>query len=289
MISVALAFEQLRNRLELSGPERSNVSRQQNDVRKKLAAHLTIDRDFISGSYGRRTAIRPLNDVDLLIILNEGAHRDLRKESPRACLEHVRSALAEAYPGKHPRVQRRSVNIEFRGTSIGYDIVPAFARTGGVYLIPDCDCNGWIETNPEVHKEACKDANRRAGGKLNPLIKIAKQWNARAGKVLRSFHLEVMAYGAFQQGPESFPLGLAELLEHLARAILNKCPEPAGLGPAIDSGMEQSERTRIRDAILRASRLAREAISLEAAGSVAQAHAKWRELLGVKYPERGKE
>ena len=287
MMTVAQAFDKLRRNLELTGPERKNVSRQQNVVREKLASHLTIDGDFISGSYGRKTAIRPLNDVDLFVILNEEAHRNLRSESPRACLEHVRGALAAAYPGKHPRVQSRSVNIAFRGTSIGYDVVPGFAQAGGVYLIPDCDRGSWIHTNPEVHKEACKAANRRAGGLLNPLIKFAKQWNARTGKVLRSFHLEVMAYGAFQGKPGSFPLGLAELFEHLAGAVLHRCPEPAGIGPAIDPGMDQGERTRIREAIQRASRRAREALELDAAGSPAQAHGKWREILGVAYPERG--
>lgn len=152
-------------------------------------------RDILSSSYSRRTAIRPLNDIDVFVVLNPITHRDCYPPAaPASCLKKIRAALQAAYPNHEVRLQGRSVHIDFTGTGIGYDVVPAFEeRAGGEYKIPDRDRDEWIRTNPEKHKAACIAANDRAGGKLNRLIKAAKRWNQRqpARAQLRSFHLGV--------------------------------------------------------------------------------------------------
>ena len=292
MMTISQAFDQLRNNLELTGAERGNISRQQNVVRNNLVEHLAIARHFISGSYGRKTAIRPLNDIDLFIVLDEQKHSNIRSGPARACLELVQSALCDAYRGKSVRIQSRSVNIEFSGSKIGYDIVPAFATAGGKYLIPDSDRGSWIHTNPQSHKQAGIEANKRAGGMLNPLIKMAKYWNSNrgGGKLLRSFHLEVMSYDAFQRPPKGFPHGLHALFEHLAQRVLSPCRDPAAVGPRIDKGMPQDERNRLRVGLQQAAKTSAAALEYEAQGLSAYAHRCWWSLLGsAVYPEKGKE
>jgi hypothetical protein len=244
----------------------------------------------LSGSYRRRTAIRPLNDIDIFVILDRAAHKDVYPPSaPGACLERVKRALVAAYQGKVPtKLQTRSVNIEFRGTGVGYDVVPAFAIAGGGYMIPDIGRSGWINTIPERHREACVKANERAGGKLNPLIKMAKHWNTRHGKPLRSFHLEVMSYEAFASPAPSYAGGLRLLFAFLAQRVLASCPAPSGAGPHVDAGMTPGERSQIRGALSEAAERAAIALQLEREGRIEEAHAIWRALLGDAYPERGR-
>lgn len=289
MTTVAQAFHHAIQSLELTEAEAANVSRQQNVVRETLRQHLGgIDRDFLSGSYARRTAIRPLHDVDLFLVLNPQVHAELRVAAPDRCLVAVRDALTRAYPNKQAaRLQGRSVNIEFSGSGIGYDIVPAFANGPDAYLIPDRSRQSWIRTNPERHRQVLVEANQRAGGKLVPLIKLGKHVNANLGRPLASFHLEVMSYQAFSGPPTSYPDGLAFLLTHLAERVLQSCPDPAGLGPNIDNGMTQPERTTIREAFRKAAASAHDAVARAAAGAQGQAHASWRSLLGGVYRERG--
>lgn len=289
MKTVAQAFHHAIQSLELTEAEVGNISRQQNVVRDALRKHLGgIDRDILSGSYARRTAIRPLHDVDLFLILNEKIHAGLRGPDPSPCLIAVRDALARAYPNKQAaRLQGRSVNIEFSGSGIGYDIVPAFTNGPDAYLIPDRTRQSWIRTNPEVHRQTLVNANQRAGGKLVPLIKLAKHVNAGLGRPLTSFHLEVMSYEAFSGPPPSYPDGLASLLTHLADRVLQTCRDPAGLGPNIDNGMTQPERNTIREALRGAAGRASDAIKHAAAGRQSEAHGRWRGLLGGIYPERG--
>ncbi len=265
------------------------MSRQQNVVRDNLRTHLGgIERDILSGSFSRGTAIRPLNDVDIFIILEEAKHGAIRGQQPTACLGAIKAALARAYPTKSVTLQGRSVNIGFSGTGIAYDIVPAFNVTEGVYIIPDRDRKNWIKTNPAKHKEALRVANEKAGSKLNPLIKAAKHWNAQDKKPLRSFHLEVMSYRAFKSPPSSYPEGLRDLFSFLAASVLDSCPEPAGIGPNIDAGMSQEVRTNIRTALTQAAKAATQAVVHEGAGRIKEAHGIWHGLLGAVYPESGR-
>jgi hypothetical protein len=293
MATVAQAFDTFLRSLELTDSERKEASTQQKSLRDSLAAKLGgVQRDILSGSYSRRTAIRPLNDIDLFVILDPVLHKSCYPPAaPITCLQKIQSALKAAYPSHNPRLQGRSVHIDFTGTGIGYDVVPAFEeKHAGEYKIPDRDRGDWIRTNPEKHAEACKKANERAGDKLNRLVKAAKRWNCQQPEKaqLRSFHLEVMSYEAFSTGPESFAQGLADLFAFLANRVLSTCADPAGVGPNVDAGMTQAERTAARTALDAAAKTANVALALDRAGRTEEAHAHWRSLLGSDYPEKGR-
>jgi Second Messenger Oligonucleotide or Dinucleotide Synthetase domain len=290
MLTVTQAFQRYLTTLELTEAERSEAIRQHQVVRENLRTRLGgIQEDFLAGSYKRRTAIRPLHDIDVFLVLEERTHGAVRALPPAACLERVRAALSQAYQGKVPtRLQGRSVNIEFAGTGIGYDIVPAFQLSPELYIIPDRERQSWIRTNPRKHEEACIAANERAGSKLNALIKAAKRWKDLNRVPIASFHLEVMAYEAFRSAPATYAEGLGALFQFLAQRVLSPCPEPAGVGPAVDHGMGQPERTVIREHLVKAGARAAQALALDGAGRTEEAHAHWRALCGGDYPEQGR-
>jgi hypothetical protein len=291
MLTITQAFDSMRQGLELTEAERAEASRQQEVVRGNLRQHLGgLVRDILSGSYARRTAIRPLDDIDLFIVLDPNLHSDVRpspmQNGASPCLNKVYGALARAYPNRSAlKLQNRSVNIAFSGTGIGYDIVPAFENRAGVYMIPDRERGAWIETNPEAHAKALVSANDRAGGKLNPLIKMAKLWKREHGVPLRSFHLEVMSYSAFSSAPGTYAEGMRALFGHLANAVQYNCANPAGVGPNIDAGMAQAERTAVRTKLVEAEQVAARALQFEGARQTEAAHKLWRGLFGKAYPE----
>lgn len=298
MSNVRSAFDEFQQRLELTEAEQSTASRQQNDLRARVCHKLGgVDRDVLVGSYARRTAIRPLNDIDVFLILAPSVHLDRHGRDPTHILDRLRTALRSCYPPPGPKVQLqgRSANIEFMGTGIGYDVIPAFSLTPAgsnvedmVYEIPDRDRRSWIKTNPERHRQRCVAANERAGGMLNRLIKAAKHWNctqrdANGDKPLRSFHLEVMAYEAFDTRPTDERRGLRDLFRFLATRIASRCADPAGLGPNVDAGMPPNERLRIQLKLQAAERVASEAIRHEEVGNHIAACNSWRSLLGPEF------
>jgi hypothetical protein len=288
-VTVASTFQSYLSSLELTDRERADASDQQVALRDRLRLHLTgfVDSRLV-GSYRRGTAIRPLKDIDVFVVLDARQHRRDVPEAPLRLLQTIDRALRVSYPDHQPRIQGRSVNIGFSGTGIAYDIVAAFAPTSAssadteppYYEIPDRRASTWIRTNPAEHSAACIAANERAGGMLNGLIKAAKHWNRASGRPLSGFHVEVMSYSAFQSKPDDPRAGLRDLLQHLANAVQSAWPDPARLGPPIDADLTSQKRTHARNLLQRAAQVAQAAVDAERKRDHAAAIALWRSLLG---------
>lgn len=288
-MTIASTFQSYLSSLELTDRERADASAQQVALRDRLRLHLAgvIDSRLV-GSYRRGTAIRPLKDIDVFVVLDARQHRRDVPEAPLRLLETIDRALRASYPSHKPRIQGRSVNIGFSGTEIAYDIVAAFAPTWTgdadteppYYEIPDRRASTWIRTNPAEHAAACIAANKRAGGMLNGLIKAAKHWNRASGKPLSGFHIEVMSYSAFSSKPDDPRAGLRDLLQYLAGAVQSTCQDPAGLGPAIDADLTSEERAHARELLQSAAQVAQAAVDAERKGDDDDAIARWCLLLG---------
>ena len=291
MWSVREALEKFIQRLELRPEEQKAVADQHTVVREALRQRLGST-DFLSGSYSRNTAIRPLHDIDLFIVLGNAASPP--STSPDAVLKQVRQALHEKWPDKElPILQRHSVHLDFSEKAIEFDVVPAFEQSGQqAYFIPERQKEQqnerWIRTNPRLHQERSTEANERAGKKLKPLLKAVKHWNRRqSSSPLGSFHLEVMSYSAFSQPPQAGYLECMEaLFSHLSRQVMLPCPDPAGLGPNVEGEMIPTQREAARKLLESAARTLQLVLSEEKT-SPAQAHARMRGLFGEEYRDRG--
>jgi predicted nucleotidyltransferase len=157
-----------------------NARRQRDALRGHLEKKFAVAEFLISGSFKRHTAIHPLNDIDLFVVLDSETEKALREAAPRVVLKNVLDVLDAAYPTKEkPKAQSRSVNVEFKGTGLSFDVVPAFPDGGDGYVIPDRDAGGWIRTNPRRHREHATEANQASGNKAKPIVKALKSWNRR--------------------------------------------------------------------------------------------------------------
>lgn len=285
MMTMRQAFEQFLQSLELSENESADASRQHTYLREELKVQLDVAQNFLSGSYARKTAVRPLNDIDVFLVLVPTETLN-RESTPEEVLAAVQGALEATYPGKAPTIQSRSVNIEFSGTGIAYDVVPAFLDPDDdeVYWIPDCDQPGWIKTNPRIHRELSVAANEAAGKKLKPLVKAVKHANNLHGKKARSFHLEVLTWSILTSAPEDYIAGLERLLLGLREQIMNACPDPAGLGPDIRPGSDKLQGARAwLDDMAKVTEARQAALD----GRLGEAHGIMRELFGDRWPEKG--
>jgi Second Messenger Oligonucleotide or Dinucleotide Synthetase domain len=293
MLTVAQAFEQFMQKQELHAGEDREAKRQERNVFEAMRRRLGPRESILSGSYGRNTAIRPLHDIDLFLIFTAAASGTGEAVGPEAFLKRVKQALEQEFPGKQAKLQNRSVNIEFSGTGIGFDVVPALEdpRRPGIYWIPDLRKNDWIQSDPRKHIEACDAANTGASQRLKPLIKAIKRWNQLQGKPVPSFLLEVMAYrGIDSFRPAShlsvYAQGMAHLYQFMSERIMEQWPEPAGLGPPVNSGVGQTNLVQGQQRLSGAARGAARALELERVGDMLGANESWRALLGPDFPLR---
>lgn len=266
--------------LEPTPKQRKEANEQHVRLRTQLQQRMKVVDNFLSGSYARKTAIRPIGDIDVMLVLEPRPGLDPTIPVP-TILGEIKRVLDEAFPGKVARLQNRSVNLEFAGTGIGYDVVPAFVSRPGVYTVPDRRTGRWIKTNPKLHAELATKANVQAGQKLNPLVKAIKHANVHHRKLARAFHLEVLSWKILTRDPGSYLDGLVVLLQGLAARICDPCIDPANLGQ--DIGPEPAERQAAREWLERMAKLAAAAKALDDAKQTEAAHAQLRQLFGPQW------
>lgn len=289
MLTVAEAFEKFRKRLALTDGEQQDASRRQQKIRQQVRGGLAVERDFLTGSYGRNTKTKPLKDVDIFVVLKE-SEADYLEKGPDVILDRLVEILSPHYPGKTSK-GNRAVKIEF-GDAIAdeqvmsVDIVPAFSRNGD-FRIPDRRQNDWIKTNPEIHKQKAGDAQAAFDEKWKPAVKMIKKWNDHQEKPVKpSFLLEVMALELLAPPfGGSYPRELRQFFASAAASIDEEWPDPAGLGPPVTARLAENswERDQAKSALRSAEAACTEALRLEQSGRTGAALDVWQELFGPRF------
>lgn len=296
MLTIDEAFRKFKSRLELNEKETTNASNRQQEVRSYLDTKFKIHRSFLTGSYARWTKTKPLKDVDIFFVMKASEDHYLSK-APSAILTDFHDALVEKY-GDMARKQNRSINVDFGVKAdaedntdyrvISVDVVPAFEK-GSDFQIPDDGLGKWIGTNPKIHADKAVQAHQAYSNEWKGLVRMVKYWNNNPRHVEKpvkpSFLIEVMAMECLH-GPwgGQFDREMQGFFSTLADRILDKWPDPAGLGPPISDGMDLTRKQRAQTLLRAAAREATLAINHSRQGRNGEALRAWRELFGPKFP-----
>lgn len=143
----------------------------------------------LSGSYSRNTAIKKINDVDILLFV-DNEYKD-GEETVQKVINELVNALQgfpEYLQDENGYVnaelalkrQRRSVQVHVTldGKEFDIDVVPTIAEgdIDETLLVPDRDLSKWIPSNPLGYDNFLSKLNKENSGKIVPLIKLFKHW-----------------------------------------------------------------------------------------------------------------
>jgi hypothetical protein len=178
--------------------------------------------DYLVGSYARDTAIAPIDDVDIVFVIDPEYWQDSlsgflgMRPQPRSVITTFANAIRYRYPDSSVRTQRRSVRLQMNHLDI--DVVPALSEHEDprIIRIPDIEEDTWIETAPKIHTENATDVNQRRSGLFKPLVKILKYWNSNlpAAATMKSLLIETIAVRLFMAvGYNSLGVGLSQYLD----------------------------------------------------------------------------
>jgi len=193
--TTATAFLQLKERLEITTLQGATVATRQQNVRAALERELYVLDSFLTGSYARHTMIAPLSeaDIDVFVVLDS---RYFEPHGQANLLDRVRRVLLQTY-ATTPKISRNGQAVTITFNDFVVDVVPAFYRNGGGFLIPNSINKEWINTDPKTHVEVTNTANR-ADSNLVPTVKMIKGWNKNIGHAFVSFYLELIAIELFK-------------------------------------------------------------------------------------------
>jgi Second Messenger Oligonucleotide or Dinucleotide Synthetase domain len=283
--TIQASFLAFKSNLEITGLQQSTVSTRQQQVRAAVARRLVVNDSFVTGSYSRHTMISPLKtaDIDVFVVLDDGY---FNASGYAAVLDRVRAVLLETY-ATTPRISRngRAVTITFSDFVV--DVVPAFNRYGGGFLIPSTTEKRWIATNPKQHELFMSNANQAHGGNLVPLVKMIKAWNRHINGAFRSFYLELLIELAVRNVRiDDFPSGCRFLFDKGRELVKYTMIDPSGL----DNEVLGLAGVNTTDAVSRFTTAYNRAMHAEAyarQGKVADAVAEWRKVFGNYFPAYG--
>ena len=284
--TIAASFAKFRQNLEVTDLQSSTLSTRQQAVRTAIEKDFSVLKSFLTGSYRRSTLIAPLKeaDVDIFVILDSTYYK---ADGHAALLDKVRATLLKTYT-KTPKISRNGHAVTITFTDFVVDVVPAFNRQGGGYLIPDSVGKRWIPTDPTVHVTLMSNRNSAHSGDLVPVVKMIKRWNREISRSFRSFYLELIAIEIFNNVTMSNdPSAVRYFFDHARSRVKTKAVDPAGFGDQIN-GLASASSVDI--AIKRVELAYGRAVKAEqfaSTGKIGDAVAEWQKIFGSYFPSYG--
>lgn len=223
---------------------------------------------LIVGSFGKRTAIRPLPPVDLYILLHGDGRLDPRaaREAVAMALDLGPSALADGW----------RVTAPLPGGLVA--IAPCLPQ-GGAFLIPDPQGIGWRVSNPAAEITAFHLIDQVQGGRLHRLLGLVKAWSRHGGVPLNSFGAELLTreYFAEESAPHDLPNLFSDFLAWARRRTPAEFPLPGGQGRLfVDLAWHAYGEAAYWRCVL--------AERMTAAGEYGPATEEWRRVFGPQVP-----
>lgn len=276
---------------------------------------------ILYGSFARKTKCLPLDDLDFLLPLKaDGVNISNTTHDRYSCdltaaggplerfvgyyflrsdhlLDSMRDSLKQLRSLKAESIDRRlqAVRVKLDFYDWNFDLVPAIpvkGENGGTshYLIPN-GTGEWWSTDPRVDARRTADAIERHTSTFLSLMRLVKRWNYRWKPKLGSYHLETLVTEAMRDEGVMYSIHLPSLLEkcfsRLERSVFQTCPDPKGLGPDLDLGVDWLRRAQISRNLSSSAYNARRAIQHEAEGDTENAFEYWQSVFGPDFPSYG--
>jgi hypothetical protein len=331
--TVPNAFNEFRmNTVDLDSGETATARRsrdylidQLKGLPGKVSGFPPLTNDFIHfGSFARKTKIRPLDDIDLMMLLKGTDTEEVgagllaaytyrvRIKSASAplalfaddqgyvnsnrILNKIKSSVASVpnYSRADIAKNMQAVTLNLTSYTWLFDIVPALSVGSGPgqithYLIPNGQGN-WIRTDPRVDAQNVTEVNTTHVQRLLPVMRLLKYWNRRTHKPrMRPYHFETLVLNTFRSASPitTYRAAVKYFFEVCQTSLWLSCPDPKGLGPNLDQGIDYETKRKIAAAMSEAAVYAQRALKYEADGNHKDAIAYWSLIFGSGFPGYG--
>jgi hypothetical protein len=248
------------------------------------------DGTFLYGSYRRNTAVQPIKDVDICVLLRI----DRSDHKPEAVVRRLRTVLDRNGYEDKTALQRRSVRIDMSGTTL--DVVPVVADGDDdePLWIPDRPLKEWVKTHPKGHIAEATRLNKEGNKRYIPFVKIVKAWYRYQLRGVerpkpKGFTLEALvAHYQDADAPsyaEAFVTFLtnldADCGDELARGIFPPVPDPGLTGEVVKASFAPDEAKRFGEVVKASLKDAKAALAME---GITAGAAAWNGIFGPKFP-----
>ena len=279
--TTAEAFDDFDDALKLAPKERAAAEACHTEVTALLIAAGIIVSAFLQGSFRRKTMIKPLRDVDEVVIL---AAR-MRGMTPDQVMDAIEKVIAAAYPDVTFDRTRHALQVDFGPTSFYFDIVPAWETEtdDDDVLIANRDTGEWDRSNTRQLIRLIAERNDDTNGRFIHQARMGKQGiKTLVDGDIPGLHVESWAFDDIKESL-AHDEACARILETGAELLGQTYYEPTG-AEAISRRLKPEVIAKVKPVLAKAAADARRAVRLAAEGKHEAAIATWHGIFGDEFP-----
>lgn len=167
------------------------LNKQFRDTESKTSNTLQV------GSFGRKTGINGISDLDMLFIMPKTKWDDYNKVGGQLkLLQDAKEAIVNRYPTTKVRVDRLVVTVTYKDFHV--EVQPVFEQDDKSYKYPDTANGGnWKITKPREEMVAIADLDALKNSNLRRLCKMARAWKNKHGVGMGGLLIDTLAYNFF--------------------------------------------------------------------------------------------
>ena len=195
------------------------------------------------GSVQKGTYVTGLSDVDVLLIVNQST---LRNKPPSKVISYVRDAIAVRLPNNAVSRGKLAVTVRYADKT-EIQILPAIRTTDG-FRIAEPGSTKWSNVvHPERFVERLIEVNNAKGGRVVPVIKLAKAmadcYIRDLSRKISGYHMESLAIDAFTgyEGELDSRSMLVHFLGHSMKAVMSPSKDSTGQSRFVDEYLGQAD------------------------------------------------
>lgn len=276
--------------------------------------------DIHYGSFARKTKIRELDDLDMIIgvkalgttyqtfghqvqlavpdgiVLRDFCHEGTNLLNSRRVINRFVAGLAEVPQYEKADITRNgsAAVLKLKSYTWSFDVVPGFFTTPEgdgrtYYVIPDGEGH-WMKTDPRIDQARVVRVNQaHAGHVLNPL-RLVKFWNRRPTMpCMPPYMLESLILSYYEgtaSASQFVDIEFTPILDNIALYVLGSVADPKGIQGDLNS-LTWDERVATSNRAYADKARAKEARQAEEKKDYKASISIWKEILGPSFPSFG--
>lgn len=272
------------------------------------------------GSFARKTKIRELDDIDIMIgLTGQGSTyseytdkieinvADDAKDLKKLCHDYTTTLNSKKlinkfvsacsnvpqYSSAEIKRNQEATTLKLSSYTWNFDIVPCFITSENnvglsYYLIPDGNGH-WKKSDPRIDKERTSRINQAHNGNVLQVIRIMKYWNRRPTMpTMSSYLLETIILNYYETkttvASQYVDIEFPDVVAYIHNNIMNDVNDPKNIQGNINK-LTYDEKTKIKNKSYSDYYKATEARQLEEEVNMKGSINKWREIFGDSFPK----
>lgn len=233
------------------------------------------------GSFGRRTGIEGISDLDMLYIMPKAKWDTYKDGKQLKLLQDTKAAILKRYPSTNVRVDRLVVTATY--TNFHVEVQPVFEQDDQSYKYPDTKGDGsWKITKPREEMNAIATMDSVKNANLRRLCKMARAWKNKHGVGMGGLLVDTLAYN-FLKSTDEYDSRSFLYYDWLSRDFFKYLSDlPAqDYYAAPGSGQRVAVKKKFQAKAKKAYNLCVKAIDAQKTKGV---NAKWKKVYGRPFP-----